>query len=212
MSEPVVYDADYSTYVRSVRIVLEEKDVAYRLQPVDIFSGEGQSPEHLARHPFGKIPAFEHAGLVIYETSAIARYIDDAFAGPPLQPADPATRARMDQIIGVIDNYAYDAFVWKVFVERNAETFLQRPTDEAVIIAAMPMARTIMSALETLAGDGTWLCADAVSLADCWLVPVMHYLTTTPEGGELLATSTRLSNWWQAIGERQSVIDTVPSA
>jgi glutathione S-transferase len=53
----------------------------------------------VARHPFGKIPAFEHDSFRLYEAGAIARYIDEAFAGVPLQPADVRGRARMTQII-----------------------------------------------------------------------------------------------------------------
>ncbi len=209
--EVVVFGADYSTYVRSARMTLEEKGVAYRLQPVDVFAGEGRTPGHLARHPFGKIPAFEHDGLSLYETSAIARYVDESFAGPPLQPGEPVARARMNQIISVIDNYAYPALVWKVFVERNAPALLQRPTDEAAILAALPEVRLCVGELERLAADARYLCGDTVSLADCWLVPVMHYFGGTPEGGELLAASPRLARWWGSVGERESVRHTVPA-
>src|SRR5438309_1302524 len=60
---PIVFGAPYSVYVRAVRLALEEKGVDYELVPVDIFASEGQPAEHMARHPFGKIPAFEHAGF-----------------------------------------------------------------------------------------------------------------------------------------------------
>jgi glutathione S-transferase len=33
----------------------------------------------MTRHPFGKIPAFEHAGFRLYEAGAITRYVDGAF-------------------------------------------------------------------------------------------------------------------------------------
>ena len=211
MSEPVVYGADYSTYVRTVRMTLEEKGAAYRLEPVDIMSGEAQAPAHLARHPFGKIPAFEHDGFSLYESGAIARYVDEVFDVPRLQPEDARPRARMNQIVGVIDAYAYRCFVWDLFVERNAQAFLQRSTDEKAIEAAMPQAHRCMGALEALAGDGRFLCGEAVSLADCWLVPVMHYLASTPEGAELLDASPRVSRWWGGIGERDSVRRTAPT-
>jgi hypothetical protein len=89
---PIVFGAPYSVYVRAVRLALEEKGVAYELVPVDIFAVDGPPSEHLTRHPFGKIPAFEHTGFCLYEAGAIIRYIDGAFAGPPLQPADPRNR------------------------------------------------------------------------------------------------------------------------
>src|SRR5262249_12100896 len=88
MASPVVYGHAYSTYTRTARLVLEEKGIEYELEEVDILQGAGQSPAHLARQPFGKVPAFEHDGFRLYETIAITRYIDEAFPGPKLQPAD----------------------------------------------------------------------------------------------------------------------------
>ena len=87
-ARPVVYGADYSVYVRIVRLALEEKGVAYDLVPVDAFAEGGPGEDYLRRHPFGRIPAFEHDGFSLYETGAIARYVDEAFEGPRLQPAE----------------------------------------------------------------------------------------------------------------------------
>ena len=90
----MLFGEPYSVYVRAVRLALEEKNVAYELVPVDIFKPRGPPPEHYARHPFGKIPAFEHAGFRLYEAGAITRYVDEAFPGPRLQPEHPRARAR----------------------------------------------------------------------------------------------------------------------
>ena len=111
---PIVVGAPYSVYVRAVRLALEEKGVPYEIVPVDIFATGGPPPEHRARHPFGKIPAFEHAGFRLYEAGAITRYVDEAFPGPRLQPEDPHGRARMNQIISILDSYAYRTLVWDI--------------------------------------------------------------------------------------------------
>lgn len=94
MSDPVVYGAAYSVCVRAVRMALAEKGVRYRLEEVDVFGPGGPPAEHRARHPFGRIPAFEHDGCRLYETGAITRYVDEAFAGPPLHPDGPRRVAR----------------------------------------------------------------------------------------------------------------------
>jgi len=73
---------------------------------------------HEARHPFGKIPAFEHAGFRLYEAGAITRYVDEAFPGHRLQPDDACGRARTNQIISILDSYAYRTLVWDIYVER----------------------------------------------------------------------------------------------
>jgi glutathione S-transferase len=119
-SHPIVFGAPYSVYVRAVRLALEEKGVPYELVPVDIFAPGGPPPEHRVGHPFGKIPALEHAGFRLYEAGAITRYVDEAFPGPRLQPEEPRSRARMNQIIGILDSYAYRTLVWDIYVERVA--------------------------------------------------------------------------------------------
>lgn len=77
---PIVFGAPYTVYVSAVRLALEEKGVQYELLPLYIFSSSGVPPEHKARHPFGKIPAFEHAGFRLYEAGAITRYVDEVFS------------------------------------------------------------------------------------------------------------------------------------
>ena len=62
MAKPIIYGPAYSTYARTVRLALEEKGVGYDLVEVDLLGEPAQAPEHLARPPFGKVPAFEHDG------------------------------------------------------------------------------------------------------------------------------------------------------
>jgi glutathione S-transferase len=99
MTEPILFGAAYSVYVRAARLALAEKRIPYRLIEVDIFAPEGPPPDYVQRHPFKRIPAFEHEGFRLYETGAITRYIDEVFAGPPLMPTTPRARARVNQIV-----------------------------------------------------------------------------------------------------------------
>src|SRR5919108_2855669 len=103
MGRPRLFGADYSAYVRIARLALAEKQVDYELVPVDVFAEGGPPASYLERQPFGRIPAFEHEGFRLYETTAITRYVDDAFPGAALQPAEPRLRAAMNQIIGIVD-------------------------------------------------------------------------------------------------------------
>jgi glutathione S-transferase len=71
MTRPIVYGPAGSSYVWSARLALAEKGVAHDL--VELSFEEMKAPKHLARHPFGKVPAFEHDGFTLYETQAIMR-------------------------------------------------------------------------------------------------------------------------------------------
>ena len=54
--------------------------------PVNVFAPDGIPAWYTDLHPFGRMPAFEHDGFRLFETAAISRYVDEAFAGPALQP------------------------------------------------------------------------------------------------------------------------------
>lgn len=209
MANPVVYGPAYSTYTRTARLALEEKGAPYKLEEVDIMQGAAQTPAHLARHPFGKVPAFSHDGLDLYETVAISRYIDEAFAGPKLQPADAKARARMQQIIAINDSYAYPSIIQKVLIQR-IQPMLGSTADEKVIAEAMPMVEKSIAALDGLAEGGGYLVGGALSLADLHLAPVIDYFSNTPEGKKVLPGAKRLSAWWEQFSKRPSVQKTKP--
>jgi glutathione S-transferase len=210
MAEPIVYGPSFSTYARTVRLVLEEKGVTYQLKPVNIMVGEADTAEHRGRHPFGKVPAFEHDGFAIYETGAIARYIDRVFPGPALQPADPKQAARMDQIIAVIDSYAYGAVVGKLVWQRLVVPMQGGQADEAAVEGSLDMVRRSLTEFERLRGSNAFLAGSEISLADCFLAPVFAYLTMTPEAETLLQSVPGLRQWWDAMSKRPSMERTPP--
>ena len=209
MKRPVLFGASYSVYVRSARLALTEKGVDYDLVEVDVFAPGGPGPEHLTRQPFGKIPAFEHDGFRLYEAGAIIRYVDEAFAGPPLQPSEPKARARMNQVTSIIDSYAYPNLVWGVFVERISGPARGRPTDAAKLAAALPRCETCLDALAALAGD--FLAGEALTLADLHAAPMFDYFLQTQEGAGMLAHRPGLAQWWQRMRGRQSMLATTPT-
>lgn len=210
MAAPIVYGPSFSTYARTVRLVLEEKGVAYELKPVNIMAGEAQVADHKARHPFGKVPAFEHDGFPLYETIAIARYIDRVFPGPALQPQDPRQAARMDQIIAVTDSYAYGAIVGKLVWQRLVVPMQGGQPDESVVQGSLDMVRLCLSEFDRLKGGQRFLAGPDVSLADCFLAPIFGYLTLTPEAAPLLARTPGLQAWWQEFSQRPSMTKTPP--
>jgi len=210
MAAPIIYGPSFSTYARTARLVLEEKGVAYELRPVNIMAGEGQPSAHPRRHPFGKVPAFEHDGFSLYETIAIARYIDRVFPGPALQPSDPRQAARMDQIIAVIDSYAYGAIVGKLVWQRLVVPMQGGQGDEGVVQGAMDTVRLCLSEFERLKGSQPFLAGSEISLADLFLAPIFGYLTMTPDAGGLLQSTPGLRQWWQVMSERPSVQKTPP--
>ena len=209
MAKPILYGPGYSTYTRAARLAMEEKGVDYDLVEVD-FIGGGMPEEHLARQPFGKVPAFEHDGLMLYETPAIIQYVDEAFDGPSLQPSDPARRARMTQVISIIDSYAYPSTVSALVTQRLVVPLLGGSADESIIEAALPEVDKSMREFERMLGDQEYLTGNSFSLADLYLAPIFGYFVSTPESKNILEGKPGLNAWWQRIDARDSMAKTQP--
>ena len=207
----VIYGPTYSTYTRTARLALEEKGVAYRLREVDTLAGEGQKPEHLARHPWGKVPVLEHDGFSLFETVVVTRYVDEGFSGPSLQPADARQRARMAQICAMLDKYCWSPMVIVVFVQRIVVPMRGGMPNETLIAEAVLQAERALAAIEGLMGGEEFLCGGTISLADLHLMPLLDYFTRTDDGRTALARSPRLSAWWSRIEQRPSVVQTRPT-
>jgi glutathione S-transferase len=207
-NRPIVFGASYSVYVRAVRLALHEKGVAYDQVDVDVFTPSGPPLAHLARHPFGRIPAFEHDGFRLYESSAIERYIDTAFDGPPLQPTELRAQARMNQALSMLDGYCYRTLVWDIFVERVRAPARGGTPDEARIAEALPRAETCLRALAEIGGDGPWLAGPMLTLADLHAAPMFVYFRQTPEGAAMIARHPRIAASLDAMLARPSVAAT----
>lgn len=208
MARPIVYGAAMSPYVWSVRLALAEKGVAHELVSVGI--SEFRSEEHLARHPFGKIPAFEHDGFMLYETQAIMRYVDEAFSAAPLQPIELHPFSRMNQIMGIVDAYAWPSIAAGILFNRILAPRLGLPVDEAAVQAALARARLCLAEFARLQGEQTWLAGERISLADLMVAPLLYYFARVPEGEAPLDAHPSLRAWLARVEARQSFQVTKP--
>lgn len=199
----------YSVYVRIARLVLAEKGVAYERAEVNPFAADIPAA-YLALHPFGRVPALVHDGFGLYETGAIVRYIDRAFPGPALQPKDPQRLARMDQVMGVVDAYAYWPLVRQVFVQDVIRPHTGTSGDPVELEKGLASAAKVLDALEALAASDQWLVGPDLSLADCHLGAMIAYLAQSKRGLDLLGTRPRLTAWWERMAQRPSLPATDP--
>lgn len=192
MSErPLLVGMGRSVYVRIALLAALEKGIALERQELDPFLKGGPPEDFLRLNPFGKIPVLRHGALTLYETQAVTAYLDEAFEGPSLQPADPAARARLRQIQGIVDSFAYRPMVWGVYVALHEQS-----GDAAALQRALFDSERALQALESLAAP-PWLLGEALTLADCHLAPVIGYLSKEPQGRALLAKAPKLQAWWQ---------------
>ena len=204
MSEFIVHSIPGSPFGRAVLATLEEKSASYRLSPVA--AGMFRSPEHLARHPFGRVPVLQHSGFSLYETQAILRYLDRVLPTPALTPVDPKRAARMDQVMNINDWYLFHG-VGNVIVFHRVvgPRLMGLKPDEAAIEAAMPKAQAVFRELARLLGQQSYFAGDAISLADLLVAPGIDFFAQTPEWKVLGAPHANLVAWLARMEARPSL-------
>ena len=210
MSGITVYGIPGSPFLRTVEIVLKEKDAPYHFQAMA--PGEHKGAEHLKRHPFGRIPTIDHDGFGIYETQAIIRYLDQVFIHPKLTPVSPKEQARMNQVIGIIEWYFFPKAAAPIGFNRVIGPALLGITpNEAEIAEALPIAEKSIAAFEDLLGKNAYLTGERPSLADIMLAAQLDIFSFSPEGAKLLG-GTRLESLLERMKSRPSFAATEPPA
>ncbi len=199
----------YSVYSWIARLALHEKGVAYNWVEVNPFA-ENIPASYLATHPFKRVPALIYAGFIVYETGAITRYVDEAFEGPRLQSMEPRERARSNQIMSIVDSYAYWPLVRQVFSHGVFRPRMGLPADEDEFRKGIEAAPRILAALETAAGGGRYLCGNQLSLADIHLAPMIGYFVLADQGRALLQKYAGVNDWWSEFSRRAAFMATMP--
>jgi glutathione S-transferase len=207
MNEFVIHSIPGSPFGRAVLVALEEKGAPYRLAPV--VPGTLRTPEHLACHPFGRVPYVEHRGFKLYETAAIVRYVDRVLPEPALTPANPQAAARMDQLMNVNDWYLFQGVANVIGFQRIIRPRLMGlDSDEEAIAAAMPKAHTVFGELSRQLGDRPYFVGESITLADVILAPQLDFFAATPEWEPLTANSPNIRQWLDRMNARPSMCAT----
>ncbi len=204
MTDFVVHSVPGSPFGRAVFAALEEKGADYALQRVAM-----RTPDHLALHPFARVPILRHGDFRLYETQAILRYLDRVLPTPALTPADPKAAARMDQLMNVSDWYLFQGVGNVIGFQRVVGPKLMGLTpDEAAIAAAMPRAHAVFDQLARELGDNRYFVGEQVTLADILLASHLDFFRELPEWAPLAGGHANLVAWLERMNARPSMIAT----
>lgn len=202
MSKMTLWGFDGSTYVRTVKMLLSEKEATdFEQVPLNVLAGDPKKAEHLARHPFGKVPVLDHDGFRILETSAIVRYLNDVLPGKSLVPASPKDRARMDMVIGLLDSYGYGALIAGVAAYHLFPDFVGGKND-AMRLAGIDNGRKMLEFVMKTKGDSPFVAGE-LSLADLYLAPVVYYVSVTPDATSVFDIKG-FADWWAKVQALES--------
>jgi len=198
--------APQSSFVRTVRIVCEEKGTPYRLTPA-----RPHSPEVDAIHPLGKIPVMRHGDVQLFESRAIAGYVDRVFPGPKLFPENAVLGARIEQWVSVCNSSilpALNGYLQCFFFSGAPDG---KP-DEEGMAARLPQVRSLISLLDRAVAASGCLASNDFTYADMNLLPVLAYLSEVPQSATALSDTTHLAGYLARHSQRQSFQNTRPPA
>lgn len=153
-----------SPYVRKVLACMNLKGVGYEVDPITPFFG---NDEFQRLSPLRRIPLLIDGDFVASDSSVICAYLDEAFRGHPLLPADPKDRARARWLEEYAGSRLGDLFIWSLFYQRIVRPAVwKEDPDEARVEAAL--STHIPAALDYLEGElpaGGFLFGD-IGVAD----------------------------------------------
>lgn len=190
-----IYGHPASICTRKVTMTAAEVDVPYELELIDFTKGEHKAAPFVARQPFGRMPAIDDEGFALFESRAIARYINDK-AGGNLVPKDARDKARVEQWIS-IETSEYNANAMKFIYQH----IFNRPQEAAVLDAARTGLQATLGVMEKQLKETPFLVGKDFTLADICFMPCTEYLLATP-AKEILAAYPSVLAWWGRVSER----------
>jgi len=162
-----------------VRLYLAEKAEAghpidLEQVTVNLREGEQKKPEHLARHPLGKLPVLElDDGSTLCESLAIIEYLEELNPEPPFVGRDPLTRARVREI----ERFAELGVLMPVaFIIHSTRSPLGLPPAPGVAEWFRGTLDRSLQVLEDRLADGRpFLAGDHPTIADCTLAAALQF-------------------------------------
>jgi glutathione S-transferase len=198
-----IYGHPWSTNTRKTLMTLAEKGQRAEFVLVMIPKGEQRHPEHLARHPFGKVPVLDDDGFVLYETRAINAYLDRKLGGgAALVPRDDRASARIDQWINVADAY-FIPHAQPLLVETIFRRFLGGEQNGRAIAAGREGMQPALDAADRHLESSSYFGSSSLSIADIHWMPYVDYLVQTGQG-EPITRRAALAAWWERVSKRDA--------
>lgn len=204
MADLEIIGIPLSNYVRSVRMLCEEKGVPYTLNPA-----RPHSPEVNAIHPAGQIPCMRHGDVALFESKAIATYIDKAFDGPKFIPEDPAGAGACEAWVSY-GNAKIDRFIMRECVVPSIFFDKTKGPDTARIEASFPEIEKVAGALDAGVAKTGYLVGDSLTYADMNVLPMLTTGQMIPGCKAILDRFPALSAYVAKLSARPSFVNTAP--
>jgi glutathione S-transferase len=202
-----LYDFAFSPNCRKVRSVAYELAVSLEFVHVDLLKGGSHTDAFLAINPHGRVPVLVDGDFVLFESTAIIRYLS-AKRGGALLPATPQGQADVDRWLSWQLAHLGPALS-KVAFERVVKKLTgQGAPDQAAIEAGRAEFARLSALLDRWLERREYL-AGTLSLADFALAS--HYSLASLCGLDL-APCPHVSGWLERMLGRESMLRALADA
>jgi glutathione S-transferase len=233
-----VYSYFNSICTQKVFITLAEKGIAYETQNVDLFKNEQFKPDYLKINPKGVVPALDHDGRIIIESTLICEYLDDSFPALRLMPADPYLRARLRLWSKAVDETLFEAtreLSFSAMFRERMRTMTEEQREERYQNVGDPIKRArLMSTYaegaespyvfqgigafeiafdkmeKDLRAGGPWLVGREITLADINMMPFVARLAYLDLLDVWIAERPASQDWWRRTQALPSFVASIP--
>jgi len=196
-----LYGMRMSTCARRCLIVLEETGTAYDFHLVNLMKGEHKQPEHLAKNPFGQIPALVDGDLTLFESRAIIRHI--AGKKGDLYP-EGKTRSLAEVWINAEQAHwnVVDQIVGTVYFG----PMMGKPVDQSKVEELRTKLNEVLPIFEKHLAANKYFAGDSFTLADVCYIPYTQYMLNNCEGFKnAFDAYPHLTAWWKSVSGRPAV-------
>lgn len=206
-----LYYGSGSPYAWRAQLALEHKALPYELKVLSFAAGDTRKPEFLALNPRHRVPVLVDDDFVLYESSAIVEYLDEAYPGrgAPLFPGDARTRAIIRRMICEVDE-DFDAALDPL----TTQAFSKKP-EERDVKAIADSRKALVDEMASLSGAmrGDYL-AGPLSAADYALYTLLAFVWRSeiklPDLGADSMLTPQLARWKARIEALPYFDKTIP--
>jgi glutathione S-transferase len=205
MPKPEIIGSLRSTYTWAACMVCEEKGIDYVLTEKPL-----HAPEIFAIHPFGKMPVLRHGDVELFESKAIATYLDRSFPDPYVFPSDARLAALTEQWVSLVNTLIDRTMIRTLLFAYIAPKTADRTPDREAIDAVMPAVREQLGVLDRAVARTGYLVGEQFTFADINLLPILYRVRQLPEGADALAAAPGLARYYDRHAARPSFQRTLP--
>ncbi len=157
-----------------VRIALHAKKVPFTYVPVNILKGEQFTEEHKAKSPSTYVPALEVDGKMLFESTAIIEFLEEAFPEIPLYPKELLERARVRGIIQMINSGIQPLHNLNVLARLSSDDAAKKEWSLHFMAKGLGAVERALEAAEREGQKGKFALGDTFSAVDAFIVPQLY--------------------------------------